>query len=116
MVTVYHLSTCSTCKRILAGLPKREDYLFRDIKTDPLQAAEIDKLARLTGGYLALLSKRSQQFKVMNLVPSSVDETKARELLLAHYTFLQRPVVVHNSFVSVGNAPATVAALYQHLK
>lgn len=116
MVTVYHLSSCSTCKRILSGLPARTDYLFRDIKLNPLQPAEVDELAKRAGGYLALLSKRSQQYKILGINPKEVDEVQARTLLIQHYTFLMRPVVVHNAFVSVGNAASTVEALYNHLR
>ena len=45
-----------------------------------------------TQSYEALLNKRAQKLKVVD--KSSLTETRIKELLLSHYTFLKRPVLL----------------------
>lgn len=115
MITVYHLGTCSTCKTILKQLPQRKDYVFREIKSEPLTAGEADQLAALAGAYMPLLNKRSLQFQERGIAAASVKENEVRDLLLTHYAFLKRPVVVWDKRIWIGSDKKTVANLINAL-
>ena len=55
----------------------------------------------------ALLNKRAQKLKEID--KSSLDEAAIKSLLLSHYTFLKRPVLLYKDKLYIGNAKATVA-------
>jgi arsenate reductase len=116
MKKIYHLSTCSTCQRIIRELGTPADFEYQDIKADPLDAAQLEELCQLAGSYEALFSKRARLYKERNLKERSLGEEDFRELLLEHYTFLKRPVVVYNDQIFTGNAAKTVAAAKEALK
>ena len=107
MKKIYHLSTCDTCKRILRELAAPEETEFQDIKENPLQAEELEELRKRAGSYEALFSKRARLYKERNLKERTLSETDFRDLLLDHYTFLKRPVVVVDHQVFIGNAAKT---------
>ena len=48
--------------------------------------------------------------KTESIDKSSLTETRIKELLLSHYTFLKRPVLLLDDQLFVGNAKATVEA------
>lgn len=111
MPKVYHLATCSTCKRILAELPAREDLELVDIKSRPVTEAELDELARLAGGYEPLFSRHARKYRSRGLNKQELTEADYKRLILEEYTFLKRPVVVVEEQIFIGNRPkATEAA------
>jgi len=116
MKKIYHLSTCNTCQRIIRELGTPADFEYQDIKAEPLDAAQLEELYRLAGSYEALFSKRARLYKERNLKERSLGEEDFRELLLEHYTFLKRPVVVYNDQIFTGNAAKTVAAAKEAIK
>jgi arsenate reductase len=118
MDRIYHLSTCSTCKKILAGLfPKGIPDAFRvsDVKTHPISPEELDEVAGIAGSYQGLLNKQSRKYKAMDLKDTVMSEQQIRTLILSDYTLLKRPLVVYNGNVYAGNAPSTVDALARSL-
>jgi len=104
----YYLSSCDTCKRIMKSLNLTDDITLIDIKKSPLTSSQLDDLYQLSGSYEALLNKRAQKLKDMD--KSTLSEHKIQSLLLEHYTFLKRPVLVYKEELFIGNAKATVAA------
>jgi arsenate reductase len=44
------------------------------------------------------------------LKASALSEENMRDLLLEHYSFLKRPVLIYQDELFIGNAPATIAA------
>ena len=108
MQRFYYLSSCDTCKRIMKDLDLPESVACIDIKKAPLQAEDLAMLYTHTQSYEALLNKRAQKLKTID--KSSLTETRIKELLLSHYTFLKRPVLLLGDQLFVGNAKATVAA------
>ncbi|WP_088339822.1 arsenate reductase family protein [Robiginitalea sediminis] len=110
MKKIYHLSTCDTCRRILGELNPGPEVTLQDIKESPLNAAQLDALKERAGSYEALFSKRARLFRQRGLHEKSLAEADYRDLLLEHYTFLKRPVVVWGDAVYIGNAKKTVAA------
>ncbi|MDA8924448.1 hypothetical protein N9I41_05645, partial [Flavobacteriaceae bacterium] len=41
---------------------------------------------------------------------NNLTEEKIKDLLLAHYTFLKRPVLLYNNRLFIGNTTATIEA------
>ena len=81
-----------------------------DIKSSPLCGAQIDALQALSGSYEALINKRAQRYKDQNIKEQNLDEAGFRNLLLEHYTFLKRPILVFEDQVFIGNSSKTTAA------
>lgn len=110
MKKIYFLSTCDTCKRILADLDASAAFELQDIKKDPLTRQQLEHLRELSGSYESLFSKRARLYKERNLKEKELSEEDYKNLLLEHYTFLQRPVVVTEQKIFIGNSKKTIAA------
>lgn len=108
MKKIYYLSTCSTCKRILTTLEVPTSFVLQDIKKTPLTAKELEYMKELSGSYEALFSKRAQLYIERNLKIKSLKENDYKKLLVEHYTFLKRPVIIINQTIFIGNAKATI--------
>lgn len=110
MKKVYYLSTCDTCKRILNELELPETFILQDIKTEEITKAQLEQMEKLSGSYESLFSKRARLYKERDLKNKELKESDYKELILEHYTFLKRPVIVNDDAVFVGNSRKTVAA------
>jgi arsenate reductase len=49
MKKIYYLKTCDTCKRIIKSLPNTNDFIFQDIKEQPITVKQLEELHQLTG-------------------------------------------------------------------
>jgi len=107
---IYYLSTCDTCTRIMNEIELPQAFIKQDIKTDPLTEEQLDELYNLSGSYEALFNKRARLYRERGLNNEKLDEEKYAELILEHYTFLKRPVIVNNDQIFIGNSKKTVAA------
>jgi arsenate reductase len=116
MKKVYYLSTCSTCSRILKNLPKTSGLELQDIKTNKITAAQLEQMKSLAGSYEALFSRRAMKYKSMGLKDKNLTENDFKELILAEYTFLKRPVFIINDKIFVGSASKTIDELHTALK
>lgn len=110
MKKIYHLSSCSTCKRILNELEPSSAYILQDIKQDPLTEEQLDEMYELAGSYESLFSKRAQLYKERGLKNEKFVDVDYKNLILEHYTFLKRPVVINNDKIFIGNSKSTVEA------
>lgn len=115
MNKIYHLSTCDTCKRILKELEPLDDVQLKDIKSAPLTAEELEEMRDLAGSYEALFSKRARLYKERGLKDLKLGEDDFRNLILEHYTFLKRPVMLLNGEIFIGNSPKVVSAAQKSL-
>lgn len=113
--TFFYLSTCDTCSRIIKELDLPGNIRMQDIKAEPLSPSQLEELKGLAGSYEALFSKRARLYKERNLKNKTLGEHDFRNLLLEHYTFLKRPVLVHNGHIFVGNTKNTVAQARESL-
>lgn len=111
MKTIYFLSTCNTCTRILKSLDISNDFKLQDIKTNPLNSDQLEELYMLSGSYEALCNKRARLYKERGLKDKQLQESDYKALLLEHYTFLKRPVVVIGDTIFIGNSKHTIEAL-----
>ncbi|MDT0691887.1 ArsC/Spx/MgsR family protein [Salegentibacter sp. F188] len=110
MKKIYHLSTCDTCKRILKELDPPSSFILQDIKTEKITTEQLDEMQELSGSYESLFSKRARLYKEKDLKNKVLDENQFKNLILEHYTFLKRPVVINNDEIFIGNSKKTVEA------
>jgi len=110
MKKIYHLSTCTTCKKILKELDAPSSFILQDIKLEQITGEQLDEMKKLSGSYEALFSKRAQLYKERDLKNEDISEDLYKNLILDHYTFLKSPVIINNDKIFIGNAKKTVEA------
>jgi Spx/MgsR family transcriptional regulator len=112
MISVHGLKSCETCRKALAWL-KGEGiaHSFHDVRAERIDAAKLDAwIGEL--GWQALLNTRGTTWR--NLPDSQktpLDETRARDLILAHPALMKRPVFDLGSQRLVGFREAQKQAL-----
>ena len=109
MKRIYHLSSCSTCKRILKEINPDSTVELVDIKIQNIDASTLDWIKSKVGSYEALFSKKAQKYRLQGLHERQLLEDDYRSLLLKEYTFLKRPFCIHGENVSIGNTKDQVA-------
>ena len=109
MRTFYSLSSCNTCQRIYRELDLPSSVRVVNIKEEPLTAEVVERMKKLAVSYEALFSKRAQLYKKRNLKEKQLSEEDYRALLLEHYTFLKRPILIYDKNIFIGNSKAVVA-------
>ena len=109
MKHIYYLSTCDTCKRILAHW-NTDGCNLQDIKTEPMTADQVDQMIALAGSSEALFSKRARKYKELGLKDKNLSEADIRQLIIDEYTFLKRPVLVIDNQIFIGNSKKVVDA------
>lgn len=84
------------------------DFIYQDIKTEPITVKQIEEMAELSGSYEALFSKRAKLYKEMDLKNQDLTEKDFKHYILEHYTFLKRPVIIINDQIFIGNTAKVV--------
>lgn len=115
MRKIYHLSSCSTCQRIIKELGGLEDFEMQNIKAEKIKAKQIDEMKKMAGSYEALFSRRSMKYRPMGLHEKEISEKEYRKLILEEYTFLKRPIIIIDDEIFVGNAKKVVASAKEKL-
>jgi arsenate reductase len=115
MKTLFHLSTCSTCQRIIKALQPGPEIALQDIKTEAISPEQLDHMKELAGSYEALFSRRAMKYRGMGLHKMELSEDDYRKYILEEYTFLKRPVLVYDDRIFVGNTKKVVAAAKEFL-
>ncbi|MGB8376014.1 MAG: ArsC/Spx/MgsR family protein [Salegentibacter sp.] len=110
MKKIYHLSTCDTCKRILKEIDPPSAFILQDIKIEAITSEQLEEMKELAGSYEALFSKRARLYREKELQNEELTEDRYKNLILEHYTFLKRPVIINNDEIFIGNSKKTVAA------
>lgn len=108
MKRIYHLSSCSTCQRILKTLDPGPEVELIDIKEKNIDAATLDWIKEKAGSYEALFSKRAMKFRSMGLHEQTLTEADYRKYMLEEYTFLKRPFMIWEDEVFIGNSAKEV--------
>ncbi|WP_127140198.1 arsenate reductase family protein [Flagellimonas marinaquae] len=115
MKKIYHLGSCSTCQRILKELELLDGVQLQEIKSEAITPEQLEQMAALSGSYESLFSRRAMLFRQRGLHEKELSEKDYKELILEHYTFLKRPVVLVGDKIFVGNAKKTVEAAKEAL-
>jgi arsenate reductase len=116
MKKIYHLATCDTNRRILSELKPGPEVVLQEIKTEPLQADQLEELKLRAGSYAALFSKTARKYRLLGLHERELSESDYKALILEEYTFLKRPVVVCGDRIFIGNSAAVVREAAAALK
>lgn len=109
MKLVYHLGTCSTCKRILGQISWPSDITFIDIKKQSITPEELELLKDHYGTFEAVFSKKAKRY--VEVKGGITCDEDYKQLILSDYTFLKRPVILYGDFFSVGNDRVAVERL-----
>ena len=96
--------------RIINELSLPNDFILQDIKTEDITEAQIEEMKLISGSYESLFSKRARLYKELGLKEKFLTETDYKNYILEHYTFLKRPVILHNSSIFIGNSKKVVEA------
>jgi arsenate reductase len=108
MKKIYHLSSCSTCQRIIKELDIDSNFELQDIKTQKITEVQLEEMKDLSGSYESLFSRRAMKYKELGLKEKVLSEDDYRDYILSEYTFLKRPVLLIDGEIFVGNAKKTV--------
>jgi len=112
-IKVYHLATCKTCQRIIGELDLPEQTVFQNIKEEKLTEEQVDEMAKRSGSYESLFSRRSMKYRPLGLHEMELTEQDYRKYILQEYSFLKRPVIlVDDDAIFVGNAKKNVTAAH----
>lgn len=107
MNKIYHLSSCSTCARIIEELKlKDKKFIFQDIKTEKITKEQLDEMKKMSGSYEALFSRVALKYKTLD--PKPATEAEYKKLILEEYTFLKRPVIIAGDKIFVGNSKKNI--------
>jgi arsenate reductase len=87
-----------------------EGVHLQDIKHEPITEKQVDEMVALAGSAEALFSKRARKYKELGLKDKTLNGGDIRALILEEYTFLKRPVLIHDGTIFIGNSPKVVAA------
>lgn len=114
MKKVLYLSTCNTCKRIISEV-NTEDFELQDTKKEPATKEDIEFLRQHADSYDNLINRRAQLWQKRDLKNKDLSEADYKALLLEHYSFIKRPIVIDGNEVFIGNSKKVVNALKSHL-
>lgn len=115
MKKIYHLGSCSTCKRILKELEPLDGVELQEIKSEPITPEQLEQMETLSGSYESLFSRRAMLFRQRGLHEKELSENDYKDLILEHYTFLKRPVIIVKDQIFIGNSKKTVEAAKEAL-
>jgi arsenate reductase len=110
MKKIYHLSSCSTCQKILKELAPDSNVTLQDIKEENISAETLDWIKEKVGTYEALFSKRAMKYRGLGLDKMDLSEEDFRNYMLQEYTFLKRPFMINGDEIFIGNAKKDVEA------
>ncbi len=110
MNVFYYLNSCDTCKKIQKTLNLPDSIKLVNVKEYPLTRAQLSDLFEHTKSYKSLLNTRAQLLRKRGLKASALSEEESKALLLEHYSFLKRPILMYQNQAFIGNAAATVEA------
>ena len=116
MKKAYFLSTCSTCKKIIAQINAPESFQMQDIKSSSITTEQIEEMRERAGSYEALFSRRALKFRSMGLHEKSLSEEDYKSLILEEYTFLKRPVFIVDDHIFIGNSKKAVESFLSQIQ
>ena len=115
MKVFFYLKTCDTCKRIINELNLGSDIELVEIKVNPLNKQQLKTIRSFSESFEDLFNKRAQLYKQINLNTKILSESDYEKLILEHYTFLKRPVLLYDNKLFVGNSKNTIEQIKKFL-
>ncbi len=102
--------------RIIKELNLHPDFIFQDIKEQPITVSQLEEMYQIAGSYKALFSKRAKLYKEMGLKNQSLKEADFKHYILDHYTVLKRPVIIIDDQIFIGNSQKTIKAAMSEIE
>lgn len=115
MKKIYYLGSCDTCRKIMKQFDFSE-FEKQEIKTQPITKNQIEEMKAAAGSYESLFSKKSRKYSELELKDKSLTEDDFRELILAVYTFLKRPLIIDGNEIFIGSDKRNLERLEIHFK
>lgn len=109
MNTVYYLNSCNTCIKIIKELNLDDSFKLREIKNNPINSLELNYLYNKTESYEALFNKRAVLFREKKKIQNHFNEQDYQKLILEHYTFLKRPILIIKNKIFIGNSKLVIS-------
>ncbi|WP_298951948.1 ArsC/Spx/MgsR family protein [uncultured Nonlabens sp.] len=110
-----YLDSCNTCKRIKSELKLTEDISSQNTKQEPVTIDQVEFLKEQAGSYESLFNRRAQLYRGRGLHEKDLTEEDYKNLLLDHYTFIKRPILIYNDQAYIGNSKKVVTAAQEAL-
>ena len=108
MKKIYFISTCTTCMNIIKTWNISESIKKIDLKKYPLKESDLEELFNISKSYESLFNKRAILFREMKKKLKKINEKDYKKMLLSHYSFLKRPVLLINEKLFIGNSKEIV--------
>ncbi len=115
MKKIFYLKNCSTCKKILSEIPSKE-WEIQELKSQPITEKQLDELRSRVKSYEELFNKRSTQIKKREIEYKNWDDEAFKGLILNHYSFLKRPIIISDDVLFIGNSKETQNAIQAYFK
>lgn len=89
-------------------IPNINLFELQEIKSNPITENQLEELRKYADSYENLFNKRSQLYKSRGLKDQKLEEEDFKNLILEHYTFLSRPVILMEESAFIGNSKKTI--------
>jgi len=108
------LSTCDTCRKILAQL-NLQDVELINLREQNISKEDLATMKKKTKSYEALFNKRALKLRELPDNKKPNKDLDYKKLILNEYTFLKRPAAIIDDLVVVGNDKKSIQALISAL-
>ena len=92
-----------------------DEFDKQDIKSNRITPSQLEEMYSLSGSYESLFSKRSMQYKALDLASKTLTENDFKNYILEEYTFLKRPVFIIENEIFIGNSKKEIEKVEQKL-
>jgi len=113
--TVYFLSTCDTCKRIMKEVGVNDEFKVIDLKENRLSEDEIAFFVNKVDSISDLINKRSVIYKEQGLKNKQLSDDEIESLLIQHYTLIKRPIFILGEDTFIGNSREVIEKVKSRL-
>ena len=103
-----YLDSCNTCQRIRGELKLPKSITSQNTKDQAITKKQVEFLKEQAGSYVALFNRRAQLYRARGLHEKQLSEADYKELLLDHYTFIKRPILIFNNEAFIGNSKKVI--------
>lgn len=114
--TIFYLSTCSTCTRIIKEIAPDNIFKMQDIKKVTVTKQQLTELREMVRSYEALFNRKAIKYRSLGLQHKALEESDYERLILNDYTFLKRPVIVFRNRIFIGNSKNVIQDFMQFRK
>ena len=108
MNKLYYLSTCSSCKKIISSWKLNKSVKLIDIKKNPINSKGLESVYAISKNYEDIFNKRALLFREVKKETKNINENTYKELILKHYSFLKRPILIIGNKLFIGNTKEMV--------